>query len=271
WLDRMEHGEAVEASPSEVRELVQIYSRGFTGGMYGGRAGRDYVTRDQPDNRGIELGVVASSDGREVIVELVEPIESGDGLGFEPPAGARGKATGFTAERVRTLVSQPGAVRQSIRSSARIPAGWRVVRSSHAALLLRARESFASLPAVARERRTRLDVRLFGQAGAPLRFVATADGDTVKGASTLPLVPARNRALGTATLREQFGRLGETPFVLGALDHEAVGDGLFIPLSELNHLRQAATDELLLRRDWAETARIAAREGAVDSALEDRK
>ena len=43
---------------SHAGDLVQIFSRGFTGGMYGGRAGRDYVTRDQPDNRGVEIGVV---------------------------------------------------------------------------------------------------------------------------------------------------------------------------------------------------------------------
>ena len=47
----------------EVQPLVQIYSRGFTGGMYGGRAGRDYITRTQPDNRGITLGTVVGFIG----------------------------------------------------------------------------------------------------------------------------------------------------------------------------------------------------------------
>src|SRR6185312_7126426 len=58
FLDRVEQGEVAAPTVEEVQPLVQIYSRGFTGGMYGGRQGRDYVTRTQPDNRGIELGTV---------------------------------------------------------------------------------------------------------------------------------------------------------------------------------------------------------------------
>jgi hypothetical protein len=60
-----------------------------------------------------------------------------------------------------------------------VPAGWTVLRTSHAALLERARASFAELTAPARARRTRIDMRLFGAPGAPLKVVATADGEQV--------------------------------------------------------------------------------------------
>ena len=56
-------GEDVQSPPPEQTEpLVQIFSRGFTGGMYGGRAGREYVTRTHPDNRGAVLGRVVGRD-----------------------------------------------------------------------------------------------------------------------------------------------------------------------------------------------------------------
>ena len=62
FLDRVSRGEPVEpAPPEEVQPLVQIFSRGFTGGMYGGRAGRSYITRTQPDNYGVVLGTVVES------------------------------------------------------------------------------------------------------------------------------------------------------------------------------------------------------------------
>ena len=62
--------------PADVEPLVQIYSRGFTGGMYGGRAGRGYVTREHPDNRGRELGTVALNWGitTQRIVFTAKPI-----------------------------------------------------------------------------------------------------------------------------------------------------------------------------------------------------
>src|ERR1051326_1013633 len=58
FLDRVEKGEVAAPTAEETQPLVQIYSRGFTGGMYGGRAGREYVTRTQPDNRGLAIGTV---------------------------------------------------------------------------------------------------------------------------------------------------------------------------------------------------------------------
>ncbi len=68
-------------------------------------------------------------------------------------------------------------------------------------------------------------------------------------------------------LREQFGRVGETPFVLGELDAGGLADGLFLPVSGLNHLRQQATDELLQRRDWARMAVDAERREKVERAV----
>ena len=51
FLTRLASGDRTPPSIVETEPLVQIYSRGNTGGMYGGRAGRDYITREQPDNQ----------------------------------------------------------------------------------------------------------------------------------------------------------------------------------------------------------------------------
>jgi putative protease len=141
------------------------------------------------------------------------------------------------------------------------------VRSSSAELLERARASYAGLPTEARRRKTRVDMRLFGAAGTPLKLVVTADGETITVRSEVTLSMAQKRALTRDVLREQLGRLGETPFALAALDDAALPPGLFLPVSALNHVRQQAVDELLLRRDWAEQARLAERAEAVDAAI----
>ena len=268
FLDRIADGDRTPAPPAEVEPLAQIYSRGFTGGMYGGRQGRGYVTRSHPDNRGRELGIVVSHEGRELIIDVSSALMVGDGVGFEAPESRGGATVGFTIDAVRTL-STRGTVRQAIALPSRISVGdgWTVIRSSEAALLERARASYAELPADLRARRTRVDVRLFGTAGGPLKAVFSAGGEQITVRTDVSLAPASKRALDAASLREQLGRLGETPFVLGILDDAALATGLFLPVSELNHLRQQATDELLQRRDWAREATLAERREIIDRAL----
>lgn len=267
FLGRVERGEKLPAAGEEVVPLVQIYSRGFTGGMYGGRQGRGYITRNQPDNRGRELGVVVGYERGELLVEVRDPIAARDGLGFEPPEGIARETTGFQVSQVRTLATRDGMHRQAIASRTRVPVGWRVVRSSDAALLERARASYAALAAPARRRKTRLDVRVFGAAGSPLKASFTADGETVVVRSEPTLAPASHRALGPEVLREQLGRLGDTPFALAALDVAGLAPGLFLPVSALNHLRQQAVEQLMLRRDWAREAQHAERDARIDEAV----
>ena len=269
FLDRLATGERTAPPSADIEPLAQIYSRGFTGGMYGGREGREYVTRSHPDNRGRELGVVAAHEGRELIVEVSTPLQIGDGVGFEAPHSRGGATVGFTIDAVRTISSCASVVRQAIGLPSRVSVGdgWRVVRSSEAALLARARASYAALPAELRTRKTRLDVRVFGSHGAPLKIVFSAGDEQVTVRSEINLAPASRRALDAASLREQLGRLGETPFVLGDVESSALGNALFLPVSELNHLRQQATDALLQRRDWARMAAVADRREIIDRAL----
>src|SRR6266550_1971405 len=237
-------------------------SRGFTGGMYGGRAGRDYVTRTQPDNRGAVLGEVIGREKDELIVSVSQPIQPGDGLGFEHPAGPDKGNRGFGVRSVRTIGRQHGKVRQAIQPAEDIPAGWTVVRSAEAALLTRARESFAAVPSTGTPERTRVDVRALGAAGEPLTLICRTRGgaDEVIVKSTTALAPATQHGLDEQRLRAQLGRLGETRFTLGDVDVSGLAKNLFMPISILNELRREASGILL--RD-----RHAKRDRAIDEAI----
>src|SRR5258707_831823 len=179
FLDGLAGGDARPPTPAEVQPLVQIFSRGFTGGMYGGRAGRDYVTRTQPDNRGAGLGEVIGREEDELIVSVSQPIQRGDGLGFEHPAGPDKDNRGFGVRSVRTIGRQHGKVRQAIQPAEAIPAGWIVVRSAEAALLTRARESYAAVPSTGKPERTRVDVTALGAAGEPLTLICRTGANEV--------------------------------------------------------------------------------------------
>ena len=267
FLERLATGDRTPPAIVETEALVQIYSRGNTGGMYGGRAGREYITRAQPDNHGMTLGSVHTSSAREVTVDVTRAIELGDGIAFEPPAIGGTKAIGFSVSGVRTISQRDGVFRQVIATRQPIPAGWTVVRSSHAALLTAARASYAALPVTMQQRKQRVDMRLFGSAGGPIKVIATLDDRSVEARSEVALAPAARRALDDVMLREQLGRLGETPFTLGTLDRGGLAPDLFLPVSVVNRLRQDVVDQLMLQRDWSDQARRAERAASITAAI----
>ena len=270
WLDAIARGETgVLPSADDVEPLVQIFSRGNTGGMYGGRAGRDYITRTQPDNRGVTLGKVVARDGGDLVVEVRRPLAVGDGLGFERPDDASAATIGGTVTAVRTgamTAPKPDVMHTqviSLRMSTpgqHVPAGWRVVRSSDATLLRVAQASFAETALPERVGAQRVDVRIFGHAGGPLKSTWRCGELEVTVRGTIPLSVASKRALDHTQLREQFGRLGETPFKLGHLDQAGLADGLFLPVSELNRIRQDATEQLAEQLGWAAQGASAVRD-----------
>lgn len=266
WLDRLERGENSAPPEEEVEPLVQIFSRGFTAGMLGGRAGREYITRNQPDNRGRLLGTVVGREGAEILVDVTAPIAAGDGLGFEEPVEGASATIGCTVTAVRTLDVTNGVYRQALSTRIRVNNGWRVIRTLDSTLMARAQQSFAAVNIPERSR-TRVDVRVFGHAGAPLKLVWSAGEYAVTVQGDVPLAPASKRALDYAQLREQLGRLGESAFALGVLDIAGLAPGLFLPVSELNRLRQDAVSQLDEQRGWVSDAASSSREGAIAAAV----
>ncbi|MGE5749167.1 MAG: peptidase U32 family protein, partial [Gemmatimonas sp.] len=267
-LDKVAAGEDAVLPEEEVQELVQIFSRGFTPGMYKGRAGRDYVTRSHPDNRGRELGAVEKAEGGELYVRVSSPLVEGDGIGFEPPEGSHAIATGFTINGVRTI-STGETFLQAVRTHMHVPVGSKIVRSFDTRLMSEAKASFGQVELPPKGGRHRLDVRAFGSAGGPLKLVFASGDDSVTERSQVPLVPAEKRSLDLRQLREQLGRLGESSFVLGDIDIGGLAEGLFIPVSELNHMRQSAIEELEMRIGWRRDGQLSERGEAIAAAVSD--
>jgi putative protease len=273
WLDGIARGEEGRAPTiDEVEPLVQIFSRGNTGGMYGGRQGREYITRTQPDNRGLMLGTVVGQEGDDLIVEVSRPLTVGDGLGFESPDPSSSANIGGTVQSVRAMGTRDGLHRQvvSVRSglrTTRVASGWRVVRTSDAKLLSEAQASYANVPVPERVGAMRVDVRCFGHAGGPLKTIWRAGELEASVRGEVTLAPASKRSLDMTQLREQLGRLGGTAFKLGSIDMSGLGEGLFIPVSELNRIRQDAVEQLEEQLGWARSSDEAVRVAQIADAV----
>jgi putative protease len=267
FLDRLGEGRWAPPTEAEMEPLVQIYSRGFTGGMLGGREGKTYVTRTQPDNRGVVAGKVLRTERGELVLAIWQPIAAGDGLGFEHPAGSTHGSTGFVVRHVRELPPERGQTLIAVPAERHVAAGWTVLVTSKGALLERARSSYAAATARAPLPKTVLDVSASGSEGTPLALTFTCEELSVTVRSAVPLAKAERHALDVARLREQIGRLGETPFELGSIDIEALKGALFLPVSVLNDLRQEAVRELLALGETRGHRAHEARAASIEAAL----
>jgi putative protease len=243
-------GRALSVTPDDERRLEQVYSRGLGPYFLTGTNHQAVVRGRAPRHRGILMGRVAAVEADAVLVETEDtgaPLKAGDGLVFdaaswrspqEPEEGGRvyqarrrldgGVELRFGNDTVQFRRIRPGDL------------VWR----THDPDL--DREARAYLEPAAPLARQAVDITVKAREGEPLRSewrLARTPHVSAVVQSAEPLGTATARALNEELLRDQFRRLGSTPYQLGSLKLEIAG-APFAPVSMLNQLRRQAVDRL---------------------------
>ena len=239
-------------TPQEELQLEQVYSRGLGPFFLTGTNHQAVVEGRAPRHRGVKIGRVTRVESDRVIVEPaaaheIAPLKPGDGVVFdaadwrspeEPEEGGRLFAVRSHLSGEIELQFGNGAVR-----FARIRAGdwlWR----THDPEIDRIARPF--LDPSAPMARQRVNVSVEAREGAALRAVWSLETQpqiSVWVESSEPLHPAQNRGVTVDSLREQFGRLGNTAYELGEITLYAEGS-LFAAVSALNQMRRDAVEKL---------------------------
>ena len=224
-------------SPATQYELQMAFSRGLYTGWFRGTDNQALVHGRYGTKRGVLLGEVARVDGETVQLRLVAPLKPGDGVVFDAGRSEDGEEGGRVYQvepHGRETVLRFGHGDIDFR---RVQVGHRVWKTSDPALERELRATFAG-EKIRFQRPIALEVH--GRAGAPLTVIANdGAGHVVQVESAVPLGAAEKQPLTIARLREQLGRLGGTPFKLGAFQSHLEGD-VMLPVSELNRLRREA-------------------------------
>jgi len=233
-------------TPSADRyELEMSFSRGLSTGWFGGTNNRELVHARFGTKRGVFLGAITRVDGETVSLRLSAPIKPGDGIVFD----AGNPETREEGGRVYSVDQHGSETKLGFGRGdiafARVKPGQLLWKTNDPALDRRVRQTYEGDKI--RHQRP-LSLELHGHAGTPLTVIAADDeGHIVRLESQLPLTPADNHPLTPERLREQLGRLGGTPFKLGAFSSQLEGD-VMLPVSELNRLRREAAVELERQR-----------------------
>jgi putative protease len=264
-------GRETRLTRADELRLEQVYSRGLGPFFLSGVNHQAVVRGRAPRHRGVAMGRVARVYADGVAVEpgeahQVAPLKAGDGLVFdaadwrspsEPEEGGRVYEVLPELDGTLLLRFGNGAVRFD-----RIRAGDLVWRTQDAELAKAARPFVEADGPVARQV---VRVRVMGEAGRELASEWTLERDagvTVRVGSGFVLAAAEKRGLEEAGLRAQLGRLGNTPYELGELRVELVGN-VFAPVSALNQMRREAVERLQERQTRVPEREIRPRRTAV--------
>ena len=237
--------------PDALACLEQSFSRGWGSGHLKGTNRAALVDGRTEGHRGVRLGVVAGVTARGVLLkpdatDLVP--KPGDGLLIESVAGEESDHGGRVYV-VKPAQGRPGLTEVQFGDGdvdlSAVRPGLALRRTDDPALRKRVqsaapRSTVRNLTPVSLILRARLG-------GAVTVSASTADGVAAEATWPGPVSAATTHAATEALVREQFSRLGDTPFRLGGVTLDLDG-ALLLPKSVLNDLRRRVVESLLAQR-----------------------
>lgn len=247
----LQDSKSPEIEEKDTHDLLQIYNRGgFSSGYMKGKTGADMMSYEKPNNSGIYLGKVRTSDSRSrtITVRLEWDLSIGDGIeiwtGSSDSPGGTVTLLEAGGRNVRT--AKKGELVVIGEFNGNIAPGSGVYKTLDIALNKAARETFSGKII----KRTAIKGKASLAVGRPLVLdVEDAEGHKVTAGGTIKSEKAINKPLSGERLKEQLSKTGSTPFVFSDLTVD-IAAGLTIPVSEINEVRRQALDELYrLRAD----------------------
>lgn len=251
-VDEAWAGLPLTVTPAEEIQLEQVYSRGLGDYFVNGTNHQAVVKGRSPRHRGVLAGKVVRVLPDRIIIATeptieASPLKAGDGVVFDA-AGWRSpeeheeggriyQVTAIRGDQIELRFGY-GAINPN-----RIKPGdllWR----THDPDLDKAARPFTQ--AIAPVHKQPVNLRVTAHAGKVLKTVwqlveHPEVSVTVRSEERLPT--AQNRALDAVYLREQLGRLGNTPYELADMELDLEGRP-FAPASLLNTLRRQAVEQL---------------------------
>ena len=228
----------------DLRDLEQIFNRGFTSAHLLEKNGREMMSDRRPNNRGVLIGRVTqySPDQRLAYLKLEGPLAQGDIVEAWVKVGGR-VSIEIGPMQVDDLPVESAAAGQEVAVYCReaVRPGDRVFKVFDARLTEKVRSWFAKPHA---RRRIPITMKVRAIVGEPLKIEAKDRTGNFGAAETAFIAQAaRNRPLTNEILEAQCSRLGNTPFAIEQFEADIQGE-VMVPVSEINDARRRAVEAL---------------------------
>ena len=225
--------EYIRASSGEVKlafkpQLDKSFTRGFTNYFLFER-NKDIFSFDTPKSLGEEMGYVKEIRGNYIIVAGVKPFNNGDGICY---LDERGKLKGLRINRVENNKLFPAGDMPRIKQRTVLYRNF----DQEFEKLMQRKSAERKLGVV-----VRLEENKFG-------FTLTmTDEDDISISIALEREKELARTPQTENIKNQLGKLGNTPFEVERIDVDFT-DNWFLPSSVLAEVRREAVEKLLAAR-----------------------
>lgn len=216
--------------------MKQMFNRGFTGGYI--LKDQNFVAKDYPGNRGIEVGTVIDYDKHRKIVkiQLQDKLKQGDRINF--------KSVGFTRTITKlylfnNLINQGNAGDiVEIELNTPVKKNETVYKVIDIDLINEALASYKN-----ENIKNTVTMAFSGQINEPARLTINYKDLKVEKVSNLLIESAAKLPLDPQRIRQQLGKLGNTVFKANDITIDFPDNGFF-SIKEINEMRRQAIDEL---------------------------
>lgn len=226
-IDRLKEDKNDELSENEKKEILEIFNRGFTKGYILGDYGKDFISLDRPDNRGVYIGKVVKIDRRYIYISLEDNVEKGDGIELYTNQGEYyGLILGSSGSKGSTL---------KLDEVKGVAVGSSVFKTSSSSLLKRARESYENIE------NKKYGINMTGtfSIGKPAKLAVDDGSNTIEVISETLVEKGQKVFLTEEKVTSQLEKLTDTPYYIEKIDI-FLDEGSFVSVSAINNLRREA-------------------------------
>jgi putative protease len=235
------HIETFSHTEKDQYNLEMAFSRGLYTGWFEGINNQELVHGRFGKKRGVYLGEVTRIKNAEITVKLEAPVKAGDGIVFDcghPERKEEGGRIYAVIPNGKETILTFGRNDLNFHS---IHIGDKVWKTNDPELDKQIRQSYTGEnPQFTRP----INIEVYGEIGEKLIAVCRDElGNIVQVESEIFIAEAHTRPLSIERLKEQFGRLGNTPFYLDTFINH-LNSNIMLPVSELNRMRREIVSKL---------------------------
>ncbi len=221
----------VSSLTEENREdVLQIFNRGFTKGLPLKDFGRNFISYDRPNNRGMAIGKVEKVDNKSIYIRLSKDLEKGDGIEIETAEGKyKGMVVDFSGNKGELL---------KIDRFDKVLIGSTVYRTSKRKLIEDAISSFKE-----ENIKYPIDMEATISIGKPARLTIDFNDKRIEVESDYVVEKAQKVGLTEERVKEQLLKLNDTLYYVDKISIY-LDENAFMPVKEINGLRRKGIEKL---------------------------
>lgn len=225
--------EKQKVSKQEKNEMAQMFNRGFTKGFLKDNFGRNIVTLDKPNNRGVLIGEVLKNDSNYTYIKLKNDLKIGDGIEI---IGEEKEGRGLIVDFIE--INKDIAKIKNIKSARPNDSVFKTLDKE---LNKEARESFTKTKV---DKKYPLYMKIDLSIDKPVVLIVRDGDKEVEVKSEEKVELARKVSLTKERIIEQMEKLGDTPYRLEEIDVYVESESM-VRVSVLNNLRREAIEKLI--------------------------